>query len=109
LIHGDYNTWNVILDDDLTCVKAVIDPFNCCWADSELDLYQLNNANGKYYGLLDIYSAKFPLSENFPLKTSFYEFVSEINHYYDAKVDVRRSQVPEEAIELEKQMTYFGI
>lgn len=109
LIHGDYNTWNVLLDEKLTCIKAVIDPFGCCWADSELDLYQLNNANGKYYRLLDIYSAKFTLSENFPLKMCFYELVSEINHYYDANVDVEFSQIPEAANKLEKQMNNFGL
>jgi len=109
LIHGDYNTWNVLLDEDLTCVNAVIDPFNCCWADSELDLYQLNNANGKYYNLLDIYADKFPLSENFPLKMYFYELVSEINHYYDAGVDVNHSQLNATATALETQMKNFGL
>jgi hypothetical protein len=58
LIHGDYNTWNIMLTEDLQHVKAVIDPFNCCWADSELDLYQLDNANGKEFNLLTTYSAK---------------------------------------------------
>jgi len=109
LIHGDYNTWNVILDETITRVKAIIDPFNCCWADSELDLYQLNNANGKYYKLLDIYSAKFPLSENFLLKMHFYELVSEINHYYDANIDINRSQITAVANALETQMKYFGL
>ncbi|MCL2427455.1 MAG: fructosamine kinase family protein [Oscillospiraceae bacterium] len=109
LIHGDYNTWNILLDEDLTHVSAVIDPFNCCWADSELDLYQLNNANGKQFGLLDIYASKSPLSENFPLKLSFYELFSEITHFYDANVEIDYPRMTAEANELELQMKVFGL
>ena len=111
LIHGDYNTWNILLNEELTHVEAVIDPFNCCWADSELDLYQLLNANGKSFGLLDIYAAKRQLSENYALKHPFYMLVSEINHFYDAQVDMNVDwcMIPYAAQELEKQMKYYGL
>lgn len=108
LIHGDYNTWNILLSKDLSCVKAVIDPMNCCWADSEQDLYQLNNANGQKFGLLDLYSLKFPLSENFHLKMCFYELFSEIMHYYDASI-LDCSSILEPAKRMEQQIEYFGI
>ena len=109
LIHGDYNTWNILLDENLTCVKAVIDPFNCCWADSELDLYQLNNANGIEYGLLEKYAGKISLSENFALKLSFYELFSEITHFYDANVEVDISRTNVQVKNLEHQMECYNL
>ncbi len=89
LIHGDYNMWNIMLDEAKEHACAVIDPFNCCYADSEFDLYQLDNANGKAFGLLDLYMKKQPVSENFRLKRAFYELFTEVNHYYDSNVDMR--------------------
>lgn len=109
LIHGDYNTWNILLNEELTDVSAVIDPFDCCWADSELDLYYLNHVNGKDYGLLDLYASKFPLSDNYLLKMSFYEVFSEIAHHYDAHIDIEPSYILQAARELEKQMEHFGL
>lgn len=82
LIHGDYNMWNILVDKKACTVTACIDPFGCMWADSELDLYQLNNANGKHFRLLETYAEKKPLSENFPQKCAFYELFTEIEHYY---------------------------
>lgn len=102
LIHGDYNTWNVMLDDEKSHAVAVIDPFHCCWADSEFDLYQLDNANGKGYGLLKRYSEKMPLSENFESKRRFYELYTEINHYYDSQVKVNLKAVEELAKRLKE-------
>ena len=58
------------LSEDLSRVSGVIDPFNCCFADAEMDLYQLDNANGRDYGLLEQYSQRVRLSENFALKTA---------------------------------------
>jgi len=109
LIHGDYNTWNILLNEPMTSVSAVIDPFNCCWADSEMDLYQLNNANGKYYELLDRYKKKIKLSENFELKNGFYEVFTEIMHLYKANKDVNPLTLPPQAENLRKQMMFFGI
>lgn len=109
LLHGDYNTWNILLNHDRTNTLSVIDPFNCCWGDSEMDLYQLNNANGKYYRLLDRYKAKVQVSENFELKKSFYQLFNEVMHFHDANVDVAKSNIPLEALELKKQMKAFHI
>jgi fructosamine-3-kinase len=111
LIHGDYNTWNILLDEQLSCVKAVIDPYNCSWADSEFDLYQLNNANGRYYELFDIYSSKNKLSENYKIKIAFYELFTEIMHYYDANIDTRNkmNEFNQEADNLSEQMHILGV
>lgn len=88
LIHGDYNAWNIMLSEQCDKAIAVIDPYNCCFGDSEYDLYQLDNANGKEYGLLKRYAEKVTLSENFEAKRRFYELYSEVSHYHDAKVNV---------------------
>lgn len=109
LIHGDYNTWNVMLDDNKEHAVAVIDPFNCCWADSEFDLYQLDNANGKEFGLLDMYMQKQELSENFPIKRAFYELFTELNHYFDAGVEIGRSNIPQQATVLYDRIISYGV
>ncbi|MDD3244118.1 MAG: phosphotransferase, partial [Eubacteriales bacterium] len=97
LIHGDYNTWNILLTPDLQHVQAVIDPFNCGWADPEFDLYQLDNANGKAFGLLKKYAHKRKLSDNFEEKRRFYELFTELNHYSDAGVPLGSSHIPQQA------------
>lgn len=101
LIHGDYNMWNVLVNKKSCTVTAVIDPCNCMWADSELDLYQLNNANGKHLGLLTAYAKKRPLSENFGAKCAFYELFTEIEHYYHSghPIDRKRTQTQTEALQ----------
>jgi fructosamine-3-kinase len=108
LIHGDYNTWNVLINREATETVAVIDPFNCCWADPELDLYQLNNANGKDFNLLAKYKEKVTVSGNFEIKMCFYELFTEIMHFYDAHVDMSNSNIPDQAKKLEMQMQLFG-
>lgn len=102
LVHGDYNTWNIMLDEKRSRAAAVIDPFNCCWADSEFDLYQLDNANGKDYGLLKRYAEKVPLSPNFEKKRRFYELYTEVNHYYDSHVEADLKAVEKLAKRLEE-------
>lgn len=110
LIHGDYNTWNVLLNPAMTEVAAVIDPFGCRWADPELDLYQLNNANGRYYGLLERYMQLQPVSENFFMKNPFYELMTELMHYHDSGVDPREyGKLPGQAKALEMAMDRGGI
>jgi fructosamine-3-kinase len=109
LIHGDYNTWNVLLNHQASEVVGVIDPFNCCWADAEFDLYQLNNANGRYFGLLEKYRERVQTSENFDLKSSFYELFTEIMHFYDASIDATKSALPAQAAQLKRQMDEYGI
>ncbi len=93
LIHGDYNTWNILLESDMKKISGIIDPFNCRYADSEFDLYQLDNANGKELNLLELYSKKKALSENFYNKRVFYELFTEVNHYYDANRDLKTSNI----------------
>ena len=109
LIHADYNTWNILFDRDITVTKAVIDPFNCCWSDSELDLYQLTHANGDYFGLLDLYKAKAGVSENFQLKNGYYELYTELMHHYDANVDVPPQKVGPYVRALNESMDYYGL
>ena len=111
LIHGDYNTWNILLNEELSCVNAIIDPMNCSWADSELDLFQLNNANGIYFGLFDLYRSKMELSENHTIKISFYELFSEIMHFHDANIDTgyNMERFNKEADILNENMNIYGI
>lgn len=109
LIHGDYNNWNILLNESLTSVSAVIDPLNCCFADSEMDLYQLNHANGKDYKLLDIYASKVPLCENYSLKSCFYELFDHIAHYYDTNVEIDELFLTGLAKELDQQLQHFGL
>lgn len=97
LIHGDYNMWNVLVDKTACRVTAVIDPCNGCWADSEMDLYQLNNANGKQLRLLETYARKKPLSENFAQKNAFYELFTELEHYARSGVPVIKNRIEKQA------------
>lgn len=108
LIHGDYNTWNVLINKEATAAVAVIDPFNCCWGDSEFDLYQLNNANGSCFHLLEKYIARVKMSSNFEIKMSFYELFTEITHFFDAGIDTARSNIPGQAEQMEKKMREYG-
>jgi len=80
LIHGDYNLWNLIADPNSKKLLAVIDPFGSCFADRELDLFQLTNANGDRYGLLDNYKSHVKLSDCFELKNAYYFFWDDMKH-----------------------------
>lgn len=80
LIHGDYNLWNLIADPNSHQLIGMIDPFGSCFADRELDLFQLTNANGDEYGLLDNYKSCVQLSDNFEVKNAFYFFWDDIKH-----------------------------
>ena len=102
LIHGDYNAWNIMVNTEASDAIAVIDPFNCSWADPEFDLYQLDNANGRYLSLLDRYREKVALTENFAQKNSFYKLFTEIMHHHDANVDIATSMVHQAAKDLRK-------
>lgn len=108
LIHGDYNTWNILLTEEKDHAMAVFDPFGCCWGDSEYDLYQLDNANGKAYGLLERYRQQKRLSPNFDRKRCFYELYSEVGHYHDAGVDVDQKAVGILAEKLEEQCNFLS-
>lgn len=100
LIHGDYNTWNILADKKDCKVTAVIDPCGCMWADKEYDLYQLNNANGRHLGLFENYASKVHLSENYKEKMAFYELFTEIEHYYKSGYPVVKKLVKKQANQL---------
>lgn len=104
LIHGDYNMWNVLIDKKSCKVTAVIDPCGCKWADSEYDLYQLNNANGKHLRLFEAYSKKKKLSENCREKMAFYELFTEIEHYYNSGYPVIQKLIKKQADALNKYL-----
>ena len=109
LIHGDYNMWNVLLDEGARCATGVIDPFNCCYADPELDLYQLQNANGPEFGLLDLYRSRVHLSEHFEVKNLFYTLFTEIMHFHDARVPLKNSAIPQQAAQLSHSLARLGL
>ena len=102
LIHGDYNMWNILADKKAARVTAVIDPCNCMWGDREMDLYQLENANGKHFQLLERYRERCPLSDNFCAKTAFYELFTEIEHYYCSGHTVVEKRITKQASALQK-------
>lgn len=109
LIHGDYNTWNILLHPDLTSVAAAIDPYKCSYADPELDLYQLNQANGKELGLLELYRAKRKLSPNAEVKMALYRLFTEIMHYYDADAVGTEPVLLAEAEQLAEEMERWSL
>lgn len=97
LIHGDYNMWNIMIDKKNSKVTAIIDPCGCMWADSEYDLYQLNNANGKHLKLFETYAKKKKLSENCYQKMAFYELFTEIEHYHNSGYPVIQKLIKKQA------------
>lgn len=102
LVHGDYNMWNILVDRKSCSVSAVIDPCGCMWADSEYDLYQLNNANGKRLGIFEAYAAKRELSENCLEKMAFYELFNSVEHYYTSGHRVRKRKMDKRTKQLRK-------
>lgn len=91
LIHGDYNLWNLIIDLNTNKLIGMIDPMGSSFADRELELFQLENANGKEYHLLENYRSQIQLSDNFELKNFYYRFWDDLRHfvnagYYDNKL-----------------------
>ena len=104
LIHGDYNMWNIMIDKKHCKVTAVIDPCGCMWADSEYDLYQLNNANGKHLKLLETYAKKKQLSENYRQKMAFYELFTEIEHYHNSGYPVIQKLIKKQADNLKQYL-----
>ncbi len=81
LIHGDYNLWNLMADPLTEQLTGMIDPFGSCFADRELELFQLENSNGSYYHLLENYAKKAPLSDSFEAKKYYYRFWDDVKHY----------------------------
>lgn len=96
LIHSDYNLWNILVDPKTARITAVIDPLNAGWADRELDLFHLQNADGDRFGLLERYQRQWRLSELFPVKNAFYWFWDDVKHlcnmgWYEEAHFVRRA------------------
>lgn len=80
LIHGDLNLWNVMVDPNTMRITGVNDPFDCCRADRELELFQLENATGKRFALLPKYKERVALSQYFEIKKNYYHFWDDIKH-----------------------------
>lgn len=80
LIHSDYNLWNILVDKKSAKITAVIDPLDAGWADREIDLFHLQNADGDRFGLLKHYQRHIKLSELFVVKNTFYWFWDDIKH-----------------------------
>ncbi len=104
LIHGDYNMWNILVDKKQCKVTAIIDPCGSMWGDSEYDLYQLNNANGKRFRLFDIYASKKKLSENYKQKMAFYELFTEVEHYCNSGHSVNKKLIRKQAVALNRYL-----
>lgn len=104
LVHGDYNMWNILLNESKTDAIALIDPYQCRYADPEFDLYQLNSANGPEYGLFERYRAKRGLSENWRVKLAFYELFTELMHYSDSGVKPIAEKLERETDALRQEM-----
>lgn len=80
IIHGDLNLWNVMVNPETMQITGVIDPFDCCRADRELELFQLENATGKRFSLLPKYREQVRLSTYFDIKKDYYHFWDDIKH-----------------------------
>ncbi|WP_069998506.1 phosphotransferase [Cellulosilyticum sp. I15G10I2] len=80
LIHSDYNLWNILVDKKSAKITAVIDPIDAGWADKEMDLFHLQNADGDRFKLLERYKHNAHLSHLFPVKNAFYWFWDDIKH-----------------------------
>lgn len=81
LIHGDYNMWNLMVDPDTKQLAGMIDPMGCSYSDNELDLFQLQNANGNDFGLLDCYIKKAGTDDNIHIKNGYYGFFDDVKHW----------------------------
>lgn len=97
LIHSDYNLWNILVNEKTANITAVIDPLDVSWADRELDLFHLQNADGDRFGLLDYYRHHHRLSDLFEVKNAFYWFWDDIKHlenmgWYDEGHFVRQGE-----------------
>lgn len=80
LVHSDYNLWNILVDPQTFEPTAIIDPFDAGWADKEIDLFHLQNANGDRFRLLERYRSQVALTELFDVKNAYYRFWDDIKH-----------------------------
>lgn len=89
LIHGDFNTSNILIDCNYE-ITAIIDPMNMFYGDREYDLFQLDIFNGTQLLLMENYSNIFPLSKDFGCKNALYKAFAEYNHY--ATIDANEDE-----------------
>lgn len=80
LTHSDYNLWNILVDPKTGHITAVIDPLEAGWADPEIDLFHLQNADGDRFSLLARYQEERAPSQLFPVKNAFYWFWDDVKH-----------------------------
>lgn len=100
LIHGDYNTMNIMTKNGV--ITGIIDPYGASYGDREFDLFQLNNFNGRKLKLFENYKSKSELSENVDKKILFYEIFSHVKHY--TAVDSDRLDKLEKAVKEYKKL-----
>lgn len=93
LIHGDLNTMNIMVKKPFEVV-AIIDPLESKFADREYDLFQLNNMNGKQFGLYHLYKEKYHTSKNCDAKCAFYGLWNEVYCYIKAGTLYRTIMIP---------------
>lgn len=84
LIHGDLNVMNIMMGKGYT-INAIIDPLNAMYADTEYDLFQLNNLTGKRFYLYDTYKEMYPTSELCDAKCAFYGLYNEVYCYITSR------------------------
>lgn len=81
LIHGDYWMPNFIIDKKEMELKAVVDPFNVMWAESEYELFAMTVGSGKKLKLYELYKSKVNVSPLCDLKLEMYALYSELFWY----------------------------
>lgn len=82
-IHGDLNPQNIMATKDNKIY--FIDPLLSMLGDGEIELFQLNESNGKDYHLFDKFSKTYGLSANYYEKEAFYSSFAETAYYSDVK------------------------
>ncbi len=76
-VHGDLNVMNIMVKPPFE-LSGFIDPLESKFADREYDLFQFNNLTGRFFGLYDLYKAKYPVSRNCDIKCAFYGLWNEV-------------------------------
>lgn len=108
LLHGDFNTSNILINSRSYEITAIIDPMNMCYGDSEYDLFQLDMHNGNDLKLMENYNTYNPISSDFESKNALYKAFGEYYHYsvINAEED---SHLLKAVAELEKQLILLNI
>lgn len=80
-IHGDLNVQNIMATKNNKIY--IIDPVSSMLGDGEIELFQLNECNGKDYRLFKKFSDRCGLSANYYEKEAFYSCFAETAYYSD--------------------------